>query len=196
MTFSGLAKLRIGTKIYAVVGLLSVVSIVIAVLALLALTNYNSRFAEMQNASQRSFIGEQINSLIYAVVMDSRGVYMSRDTAEAEKFGKPLLKNLQEIKNLITAWRELLPPQRKNETDRAAANTDKFIQFRTETVRRGIENSALAAREFGDNDENRANRQSLNKEVEVLARSTNAEITSLKNELDQFIAARSFSWLP
>jgi methyl-accepting chemotaxis protein len=186
MSFSQLAKLRIGTKIYAVVGLLSVVSVVIAILALLALTNYNSRVAEMQNASQRSFIGEQINALIYAVVMDSRGVYMARDAAEAEKFGKPMLKNLHEIKTLITAWRELLPQQRKNETDRAAANTDKFIQFRTEMVRRGIAEGAAAARELGDNDENRANRQSLNKEVEVLARSTSAEITTLKNELDEF----------
>jgi len=186
MSLSQLAKLRIGTKIYAVVGLLSVVSIVIAILALLALTNYNSRVAEMQNASQRSFIGEQINSLIYAVVMDSRGVYMARDAAEAEKFGKPLLKNLHEIQTLITAWRELLPQQRKNETDRASANIDKFMQFRTETVRRGVASGGPAAREFGDNDENRANRQSLNKEVDVLARSTNAEITTLKNELDSF----------
>src|SRR6476469_6495157 len=186
MNFSKLAELRIGTKIYAIVGLLSVVSIVIAVLALLALTNYNSRAADMQNASQRSFIGEQINALIYAVVMDSRGVYMARDAAEAEKFGKPMLKNLHEIKTLITAWRELLPQQRKNETDRAADNTDKFIQFRTEMVRRGIAEGAAAARELGDNDENRANRQSLNKEVEVLAKSTSAEITNLKNELDGF----------
>jgi methyl-accepting chemotaxis protein len=186
MSFSQLAKLRIGTKIYAVVGLLSVVSIVIAILALLALTNYNSRVAEMQNASQRSFIGEQINSLVYAVVMDSRGVYMARDAAEAEKFGKPMLKNLQEIKSLIAAWRELLPAQRKMETDRASANIDKFIQFRTEMVRRGIADGASAARELGDNDENRVNRQSLNKEVEVLAKSTSAEITNLKNELDGF----------
>jgi len=190
MNFSKLAELRIGTKIYAIVGLLSVVSIVIAVLALLALTNYNSRAADMQNASQRSFISEQINSLIYAVVMDSRGVYMARDAAESEKFGKPLLKNLQEIKNLITAWRELLPAQRKNETDRAAANIDKFVQFRTETVRRGIAEGAPSAREFGDNDENRANRQSLNKEVEVLAKSTSAEITNLKNELDGFYRSK------
>jgi methyl-accepting chemotaxis protein len=190
MFFSRLANLRIGTKIYAVVGLLSVVSIVIAVLALMALTNYNSRVADMQNASQRSFIGEQINSLVYAVVMDSRGVYMARDGAEAEKFGKPLLKNLQEIKTLIGAWRELLPQPRKNETDRAADNIDKFIQFRTETVRRGVANGGPAAREFGDNDDNRANRQSLNKEIEVLARSTNAEITSLKTELDDFYRSK------
>jgi methyl-accepting chemotaxis protein len=186
MFFHKLANLRIGTKIYAVVGLLSVVSIIIAVLALLALTNYNLRVGEMQSASQRSFIGEQINSMIYAVVMDSRGVYMARDAAEAEKFGKPLLKNLHEIKELITAWHELLPQARKNQTDRASANIDKFIEFRTETVRRGIANGGPAAREYGDNDENRANRQSLNKEIEVLARSTNAEIATLKNELDVF----------
>jgi methyl-accepting chemotaxis protein len=186
MFFHKLANLRIGTKIYAVVGLLSVVSIIIAVLALLALTNYNLRVGEMQSASQRSFIGEQINSMIYAVVMDSRGVYMARDAAEAEKFGKPLLKNLHEIKELITAWHELLPQARKNQTDRASANIDKFIEFRTETVRRGIANGGPAAREYGDNDENRANRQSLNKEIEVLARSTNAEIAALKNELDVF----------
>ena len=135
MSFSHLAKLRIGTKIYAVVGLLSVVSVVIAVLALLALTNYNSRVAEMQNASQRSFIGEQINSLIYAVVMDSRGVYMARDGAEAEKFGKPLLKNLQEMKKLITAWRELLPQQRKNESDAAAANSSAAATCVTRSTR-------------------------------------------------------------
>jgi hypothetical protein len=47
MLFHKLTNFRIGTKIYAVVGLLSVVSIIIAVLALLALTNYNLRVGEM-----------------------------------------------------------------------------------------------------------------------------------------------------
>lgn len=190
MLFHKLTNFRIGTKIYTIVGLLSVVSIIIAVLALLALTNYNLRVGEMQNASQRSFIGEQINSMIYAVVMDSRGVYMARDAAEAEKFGKPLLKNLHEVKELIAAWRELLPQMRKNETDKASANIEKFIEFRTETVRRGIASGGPAAREYGDNDENRANRQALNKEIEALARSTNAEIATLKSELDAFYRSK------
>ena len=190
MLFHKLTNFRIGTKIYTIVGLLSVVSIIIAVLALLALTNYNLRVGEMQNASQRSFVGEQINSMIYAVVMDSRGVYMARDAAEAEKFGKPLLKNLHEVKELIAAWRELLPQMRKNETDKASANIEKFIEFRTETVRRGVASGGPAAREYGDNDENRANRQTLNKEIEALARSTNAEITTLKSELDAFYRSK------
>src|SRR5665213_2702157 len=190
MIFQKLANLRIGTKIYAVVGLLSVVSIAIAVLALLALTNYNVRVGEMQNASQRAFIGEQINSLIYAVVMDSRGIYIARDKAEAEKFGKPLLKNLQEIKQQIAAWHGLLPPERKNQTDKATANVDKFVEFRTELVRLGVTEGAPPARLYGDNDANRANRQSLNKEIDILSKSTNAEISELKNELDQFYQSK------
>ncbi len=156
-----LVNFHIGTKIYSVVGLLSVVSICIAGLALSAMATYNRQVAEMQNASQRAFIGEQINTMIYAVVMDSRGVYMARDRAEAEKFGNPLIKNLRVIEKLMQAWQELLPEARKHETDKAWDNVKKFVEYRSETVRLGVESGSSAAREFGDNDVNRANRQSL-----------------------------------
>src|ERR1700756_4849651 len=178
MLLRHLSNLRISAKIYGVVGLLCALSISIAVLGLSALQDYNLRVGDMQNASNRAFIGEQINSLVYAVVMDSRGVYMARDRGEAEEFGRPLLKNLKEIESLIKAWRELLPADRPQETAAAFENIKKLIEFRTETVRRGIENGGPAAREFGDNDENRANRQSLNKEIDSLAKSTNSEIVT------------------
>jgi methyl-accepting chemotaxis protein len=57
-------------------------------------------------------------------------------------------------------------------------------------VRRGIASGGPAAREYGDNDENRANRQALNKEIEALATSTNAEIATLKSELDAFYRSK------
>lgn len=184
MIFEKLVNLRIATKIYAVVGLLSVVSVTIAVLAILALTDYNLRVSEMQNASQRSSVGEKINATIYAVVMDSRGIYMARDVTEAEKFGKPLLQNLVELRNLISTWRNLLPQVRKYETNKVFSDTNKFIEFRNETVRRGILSGGSAAREFGDNEENRTVRQSLNKEIEALSRSTSDEVSLLKADLD------------
>ena len=131
-----LANLHIGTKIYSVVGLLSVVSICIAGLALMAMQTFNRHVGDVESASQRAFVGEQINSMIYAVVMDSRGVYMARDRAEAEKFGVPLIKNLHEIERLMKAWQDLLPAERKHETDKASDNVKKFVEFRSETVRR------------------------------------------------------------
>ncbi len=185
-----LVNFHIGTKIYSVVGLLSIVSICIAGLALSAMATYNQQVAEMQNASQRAFIGEQINTMIYAVVMDSRGVYMARDRAEAEKFGNPLIKNLRVIEKLMQTWQELLPEARKHETGKAWDNVKKFVEYRSETVRLGVESGSSAAREFGDNDANRANRQSLNKEIQTLAESTNAEITQLKNALDGYYSTK------
>jgi methyl-accepting chemotaxis protein len=178
-----LVNLQIGTKIYSAVGLLSVVSICIAGLALLAVQTFNRQVGEVQSASQRAFVGEQINSMIYAVVMDSRGVYMARDRAEAEKFGVPLIKNLREIERLMKAWQDLLPAERKHETDKASENVGKFVEFRTEAVRRGIEIGGPAAREYGDNDLNRENRQSLNKEIQSLAQANNAEVLALKSAI-------------
>ncbi len=82
-----LAALRIGTKIYAIVALLSLVALTIGGVGLRAMATYNLQAEQIRNASQRALLAEEINALIFSVVMDSRGVYMSRDKAEAEKFG-------------------------------------------------------------------------------------------------------------
>jgi methyl-accepting chemotaxis protein len=177
-------KSSLGIKIYAIVALLSLVSITIAAMAYASLTNYNHRVGEMQSAAQRSHLSEKMNSLIYAAVMDSRGVYLARDTKEAEKFGQPLLKSLSDIREAMAAWRSLLPQARVSETDSAIANIDKFIDYRAELVRRGVQISGAAAREFGDNDENRTNRQNLNREIDLLTKATNLEISKLKDDLD------------
>src|SRR5258708_16818664 len=47
---------------------------------------------------------------------------------------------------------------------------EQFIDFRKELVRRGIEISGAAGREWGDNDANRSVRSALNKDLEALSR--------------------------
>ncbi|MBI3454121.1 MAG: Tar ligand binding domain-containing protein, partial [Rhodospirillales bacterium] len=132
-----LRRMKIGAKIYSIVGLLSLVAAVIGALGLEGMMTYNARVDEIALASQRAVIGEQVNGLINAVVMDSRGVYMARDVAEAEKFGAPLLKNLKTIEERMTRWLSLMPAERKTTTDRAMENVRKFVEFRAELVRRG-----------------------------------------------------------
>src|SRR5260221_7739668 len=46
-----------------------------------------------------------------------------------------------------------------------------------------METDGPAAREYGDNDLNRANRQSLNKEIQNLAEANNAELVALKGAI-------------
>src|SRR5882724_10344722 len=77
---------KIGPKVYLVVGLLAVVAAAIGALGVDAMRTYNEKFRLIDRASNREILGERVNGLIYAVVMDSRGIYMSETLPESEKY--------------------------------------------------------------------------------------------------------------
>ncbi|MCW2246687.1 methyl-accepting chemotaxis protein [Azospirillum fermentarium] len=175
--------LKIGSKIYLLVGLLSAVALLTAVLGVLATRDLSERTALLENAAAREALGERVNGLIMAVVMDSRGVYMARDAAEVEKFGKPLLANLTLLDERMAEWLRLAPAGDRAAVERARASVTEFIRFRAELVRIGREKGAAEARPFGDNDANRNARQALNRDLEALVAATGAAGDRVRAEM-------------
>ena len=189
--------LSLKVRIFAAVGLVGIAAIAMAVVGIQSMATYHSHVMAMEAASKQAVIGEKINGLINAVVMDSRGIYMSRDTAEAEKFAPPILKNVAQIRRLVSEWNELLPAGERHSLAEASAHADQFATFRTELVRLGRETSPAEARLYGDNDANRTNRQSLNKGIEALAAANAAKVTQTVADLDDFYESRlkAMVWL-
>jgi methyl-accepting chemotaxis protein len=183
-------NLRIGTKIYVVVGLLAVVAAGIGWMGIDAMRTYDAQVGAISRASQRAVLGERVNGLILSVVMDSRGIYMARDKAESNKYGKPIIDNLRLMEKVLAEWKALLPDNQKEKFVRAEANAAKFVEFRTELVRLGAEVGNPTAREYGDNDANRANRSALNKEMQGLAEQNNALIVERSQALSAFYSSR------
>ncbi|CAA7625640.1 Methyl-accepting chemotaxis protein [Candidatus Terasakiella magnetica] len=182
--------LTIKARIFVAVGLVGLAAVAMAIIGIRSMSTYHGHVIEMEATSKRAVIGEKVNGLINAVVMDSRGIYMSRDAKEAEKYAPPILTNVAEIRRLMDEWTMLLPePQRQN-TAAAAARAAEFANFRTELVRLGREVSTAEARLFGDNDVNRANRQALNKEVEALAAANTAHVSEVARGLEGFYTER------
>lgn len=72
-----LSRWKLGPKIYLVVALLALLTALIGVLGIDAMHTYNDKVYAIDRASARAIVGERVNGLIYAVVMDSRGIYMS-----------------------------------------------------------------------------------------------------------------------
>ncbi|MBL8692046.1 MAG: HAMP domain-containing protein [Rhodospirillaceae bacterium] len=171
-----LSHIRITAKVHVVVGILALVAAVVAGQSLLALRTYDAQVELIQRASQRAVVGERVNGLVLATVMESRGVYMSKDKAEAEKFAKPLLDDLKQLDLRLTEWKALVEPQDAANFGKVETAARDFIRFRTELARLGTDVSGAAAREFGDNDANRSNRQALNKAVQDLADTNNKAI--------------------
>jgi hypothetical protein len=73
----------IQTKILGIVAVLAAVALRATGIGVSAIRSYHNQVAAMTQPSARALLGEQIDKLVTAVVMDSRGIYMSADKDEA-----------------------------------------------------------------------------------------------------------------
>jgi methyl-accepting chemotaxis protein len=164
------SRLSLAAKLYSIFALFALLTAVIT-----ALSSYNSsRNAELteaiETASRAALNVERVNSLVYAVVMESRGVYMSTDAAVVKKYGEGLLKFNDQIVAVIKNWESLVRADDAEQFAVFKKRIEQFVDFRKELVRLAVEVSPAAGREWGDNDANRAVRSALNKDLEALSR--------------------------
>jgi methyl-accepting chemotaxis protein len=164
------SRLSLAAKLYAIFALFAALTA-----AITFLSDYNSRRnAELTEAvgtaSREALNVERVNSLVYAVVMESRGVYMSTDPATVKKYGDGLLKFNERILAVVKNWEQIVQADDAEQFATFKKRIEQFVDFRKELVRRGVEIGAAAGREWGDNDANRDVRTALNKDLEALSK--------------------------
>jgi methyl-accepting chemotaxis protein len=164
------SRLSLATKLYSIFGLFALLTAATTILS-----GYNTRrdaelTEALQTANRAALNIERVNSLVYAIVMESRGVYMSTEPAVVKKYGDGLLKFNDQILAVVKNWEAIVQADDAEQFAVFKKRIEQFVDFRKELVRRGIEIDAAAGREWGDNDANRAVRIALNKDLEALAR--------------------------
>ncbi len=179
-------NLNIKTKIILAIILPSILLVMLSMAALQSIVSYDEKAAAMRRSSDQAILAEQVNGLINAVVMDSRGIYMSDTVEVAGRFAPPLLANLKLIEQALADWQPLVAPNERPTYAAAAEQAQKFVQFRRELVRLGLEVNPAQARLFGDNDANRTNRQALNKAVQALAEANAKKLVQYSQEVASY----------
>src|SRR3979411_385402 len=163
------SRLSLAAKLYSIFALFAVL-----IGAITALSDYNPRrnlelTDAVETASRAALNVERVNSLVYAVVMESRGVYMSTEAAVVKKYGDGLLKFNEQVRGVVKDWESIVQADDSEQFAVFKKRIEQFIDFRKELVRRGVETGSAAGREWGDNDANRAVRSALNKDLEALS---------------------------
>ncbi|TYO62726.1 HAMP domain-containing protein [Bradyrhizobium hipponense] len=163
-------RFTLAARLYAIFALFALLTAAIAMLS-----DYNSRrgaelAGAIETANAAALNVERVNSLVYAVVMESRGVYMSTDPAVVKKYGEGLLKFNGQILDVVKRWETIVRADDAAQFATFKKRIEQFVDFRKELVRRGIEINAAAGREWGDNDANRSVRSALNKDLEALSK--------------------------
>jgi methyl-accepting chemotaxis protein len=179
-----MSKLSLAAKLYAIFGLFAVL-----IAAITALSDYNSRRSTelmdaVETASRAALNVQHVNSLVYAIVMESRGVYMSSDKSGASKFGEGLLKFNEQLLAVIASWEQLVQADDSAQFAVFRKRIEQFVDFRKELVRRGVEIGPAAGREWGDNDANREVRAALNKDLDALSKVYAERSTRLAQQTD------------
>ena len=144
--------------------------------AITALSDYNSRRSAalteaIETANLAALNVERVNvRLVYAVVMDSRGVYMSADKDAAKKFNEGILKFNEQILAVVNKWQAIVQADDATQFATFRKRIEQFVEFRKELVRRAVEINPAAGREWGDNEANRSVRSALNKDLDALSK--------------------------
>ena len=108
MTFP---RLSIAGKLYAIFGLLASATVGLALVGVIHSRQQAAITDQFESAFHGSLNVERVNALIYAVVMESRGVYMSPDVATAKRFGDGLLKFNARIGDVVKEWQQRVGPK-------------------------------------------------------------------------------------
>jgi len=164
------SRLSLAARLYSIFALFALLTAAIAVLS-----NYTTRRgSELTHAIETVNLAalnvERVNSLVYAVVMESRGVYMSTEPKVVKKYGDGLLKFNDRILGVVKQWEGIVQADDAQQFATFKKRIEQFVEFRKELVRRANEISPAAGREWGDNDANRSVRTALNKDLEALSK--------------------------
>src|SRR5664280_2243673 len=144
-------------------------TIALSVVAVQTARHHQALTDEFESANAGTLNVERVNALIYAVVMESRGVYMSTDMATSKIYADGILKFNKQIAKVVEDWKKSVRVDDAELFGQFSQRIAKFIEFRNELARLGTEVSPAAGREWGDNDANRSVRKALNKDLEGLA---------------------------
>lgn len=160
-----LESLSLKHKLVALIAFLALAPVLGAILSYQSLKSLDSaQELALRTKAGQTYI-ERANGLLYAVGMDSRGVYMSADWQSAKPYAEGILRHLGELEKTVDSWAETVADEQRQDLAAAKTSIGEFIGFRRELVRLAREASVTAARQFGDNPANRANRRAVNQQL-------------------------------
>ena len=190
---ANLPKLSIAAKLYVIFALLATVTFVLAAQATINARNYAALTDEFGTAFRGAHNVEEINGLIYAIEMESRGIYLSADNSEAKPFAENILKHDTRLREAMKKWQQSVMPEDIDRYRDFATRMEKYHEFRRDLVRRALEIGPAAARDFGFNNATRMVSDTLHNDMGVLARIYSQRAERIYEDIDR--STKFMAWL-
>ncbi|WP_372617629.1 methyl-accepting chemotaxis protein [Falsiroseomonas sp.] len=175
-------RASIGLRLAAGLILLGAVALGGAGVTFLALQQQAARQLETARLHEAQALIERVRVGVYAVVMESRGLYLAASRRQAEGFARGLTRHLDDMQKAWSELRPRLPPGEAATATRLEGALRGFVELRSELARIGVEEGREAADRLGNNDANRSNRTAFSNALDALSVSLDATVERLQAE--------------
>jgi len=182
-------------RILSLVAGFAIMAAAITGLGLITINDYNHMLQTADKAQDNAYNGEHLNRLVTGVVMDSRGVYMAKDTAEASKYADGVDKQLDDIDGLMKSWKAGMTPGELPEFAAVESKANEFITLRRELARLGRDVSPAEANILGNNDVNRANRKDFQANIDAMVKHIRTNLDTSKADMAKYKQTRVWQFL-
>jgi methyl-accepting chemotaxis protein len=184
-----LPKLTIAAKLYAIFALLATVTVALATVTVLNARTQAFLTHQFEAAFQGAQNVERVNGLIQAVVMESRGIYLAPDAAVARMHANGLARFNDKLGGVMKDWENGVRADDATQFRDFAGRVRIFQDFRRELVRRAVDVSVQAAREWGDLDDSGSVATLLSNNLMALAKIYAQRAEEVYSKVDQGNAA-------
>jgi methyl-accepting chemotaxis protein len=178
--FFSVFRTRVFLSLQLFVGVLAVLSVVLAGVLWQTGRALDAQESLKSETMRKQGLIERVNGLVFAVVMDSRGVYMAQEPAALERFAKGTETYLGRFEAAIAEWKALVRAEDAADFATFERHQQVFSRLRRELIAEGRVKGAPAARAIGDNEANRSVRMAFNAAIETLAKAYLAKIERIE----------------
>lgn len=182
-------RLTIAAKLYAIFAVLATVTLVLAVAAVVNARRHSALTDEFRASFDGARQIERANALIYAVVMESRGLAHAPNASEARRIAARLIADNDRLGDALIELQWDVKPEDKDKFEAFAERIKLFREFRRELARRGSEIGPGAARAFTENE---TDRDGLSRDIEIMAQVYAQRSRKLYAAIDQGVRVSAF----
>jgi methyl-accepting chemotaxis protein len=143
-----LPKLSIAAKLYAIFAVMATTTLALAIVVMLGARQHAISADEFEAANIGTLNAAQVNALIYAVVAESRGLYMTANDADRKQFVDGIDAFNAQIAKVVSNWRKSVRADDARIFSSFSQRIAEFIEHRHELARIG-EGDPAEARNLG-----------------------------------------------
>jgi methyl-accepting chemotaxis protein len=184
-----LPKLSIAAKLYAIFALMATATLALAGVAVEAARTHAALTQQFESANHGSWNVERVNGLLYGVIMETRGIYLSLDREEAAKHAEALTALNDRLGAVMADWQSGVS---KSDGSAIAKFTDRIADFQIfipELERIARQQGPEAARDWALKNHPNQMRAALNRDLDVLSGRYSDRARQLYDVLDDSISS-------